>query len=97
MSTITPTSDQRRTFDRTQFRIGDVVRDAAERVGTIVNPDGVFSVFVDTPPPGHVELQYVSQIPMPSGVPVNSDTSNVKVNWLDGTSTVVPVNTLRRA
>jgi hypothetical protein len=41
MSTITPTSDQRRTVNVTTFQIGDHVRNQQNRIGRIVTPQGV--------------------------------------------------------
>ena len=97
MSTITPTSDQRQTFNHTSFQVGDTVQSKLDsRIGTVVTPDGLIPTMVLLPTP-HIVLLPVPLPPVPLGTPAPPLTQNVKVVWSDRTFSVVPLSTLRRA
>ena len=87
------------TTDHTIFQIGDTVRNAADgRVGTIVMPDNLIPTFVDDPndPPPRVKLLPTPWPVIPSSTGGNPQTDRVKVQWADGTSSVVPLRQLGR-
>lgn len=87
------------TTNNTIFQIGDYVRDLTTlRVGQIVTPDNLIPTFIDDPndPPPRVVMLPQPQPVIPSATGGTPQTDKVKVQWADGTSSVVNLNTLGR-
>jgi hypothetical protein len=96
MSTITGTSDQRQWTNVTSFRVGDTIRGADGRIGTIVTPPGMISTQVSPGPPPVNVLLPQPPAPVPLSTPADPITLKVDVHWMDGTASVVLLSTLRR-
>ena len=101
MSTITPTSDQRQIIDVTVLQVGDTVRAISGpdigKIGVIVTPNGFIPTLVMLPTPHYESLPQGGPVPLPSSTPAMPLTSYVNVNWIDKTSSLVLLSTLRRA
>lgn len=81
---------QTQTVNRTSFLVGDTVQSSIDgRIGTIVKPNGLV-------PQGALMVALPFAI-LPSPTPAPPLTQRVNVNWLDGTSSVVLLSTLRKA